>query len=270
MCMAQTVLSNATAAHIRLEPFPHLVIENVLPLEDYAALEATFPSLDVITGSLNPRTLPSNRRYSMPAWPLLLRGDLPAPWRHFLEQHTSRDFLAEVFSKLAGYWDERVVARMTAAVSAGNTGLLHRDSGNAGRVVLDARVEINSPVTGQPSSARGAHLDTPNRLYSGLFYLRSEDDDAQGGELELYRWVDEPAGNIDVLELPVHLVRKVAAIPYRANQLVLFPQSINALHGVGIRYPTQHVRRYVFITAEIEEDWLAGDGSSAKSVEAMA
>ncbi len=263
--MLQNVLSNLTSSHMRLEPFPHLVIENVLPKADYDALDATFPPLDVITGSSSPRDLPSNRRYSMPAWPLLLRDDLPDPWRKFLRLHTSPEFFAEILSKLAGHWDRRVVARMREAAEAGNTGLLHRDGSERRRVLLDARVEINSPVTGFPSSARGAHLDTPNRLYSGLLYLRSDNDDSQGGDLELYEWRGEPAVDIDVLELAPHLVRKVAAIPYRANQLVLFPQGIHALHGVGIRQPTRHVRRYVFITAEIAEDWLVGGDAPVRS-----
>jgi hypothetical protein len=51
-------------------------------------------------------------------------------------------------------------------------------------------------------------------------------------------------------------VEEAVRIPYRANQLVLFPQNIHALHGVSARQPTPHVRRYVFITAELTEDWL--------------
>jgi hypothetical protein len=268
--MVQNVLSHSTPSSIDLDPFAHLIIQNALPAESYAALEATFPPSEVIAGYSNPRQLPSNRRYSMPAWPLLLRDDLAEPWRQFLEDHVSCAFFAQVFAQFAGHWDKRVVARMSEAMSSKDVGLLHRDGHRAGRILLDARVEINSAVVDAPSSARGVHLDTPNRLYSGLFYLRSDDDDSVGGELELFTWAGDAPDNIDVLELPTHLVRKVASIPYRANQLVLFPQGINALHGVGLRHPTRHIRRYVFITAEIEDDWLLPEGARSDQVEIVA
>lgn len=268
--MFQNVLSKATPSAIAVDPFPHIVIKDALSPEDYAELEATFPPLEVVAGYSTAQEIPSNRRYSMPAWPLLLRDDLHEPWKRFLRQSASCEFLAQVFTLFSGHWDSRIADRMNDAVASSHVGLLHRDSHRSGRILLDARVEVNSPVTGGPSSARGVHLDTPNRLYSGLLYFRAEDDDAVGGELELYAWADAPADNIDVFELPDHLVRKVAAIPYSANQLVLFPQGIHALHGVGIRHPTRHIRRYVFITAELEDDWLMPEQQRLQQIETPA
>ncbi|MDP9835272.1 hypothetical protein J2T09_000013 [Neorhizobium huautlense] len=268
--MIASVLSQASTPHMRLDPFPHLVIENALPAEDYRRLQASFPPMEAIVGSSPAHGLASNRRYSMSSWPLLLRDDVAACWKTFLQHHTSPQFLEEVFARFSGHWDIDLVPVLKHAVSDGDAGLLHRDAHRTGRVLLDARVEINSPVSKAASSARGAHLDTPNRLYSGLFYLRSEEDDSTGGELDLYTWKEQPASNIDVFELPADMVQKVGSIPYRANQLVMFPQSMLALHGVGIRYPTPHIRRYVFITAEIGYDWLSGEQASPKLAESVA
>ncbi len=128
-------------------------------------------------------------------------------------------------------------------------------------IALDARIEINCPVT-VASSSRGPHLDTPNRIYSGLFYLRHPEDDSTGGDLQLFRWKDGPVSWIDAYELPPDRVECVATIPYRPNLLVFFPQGIDAIHGVSARQPTPHFRRYVFITAELAEDWLTSSGSA--------
>lgn len=249
------VLSRASRSDLRLDPFPHIVIESALAPETYAALAASFPPPEVIAGTGSAQALASNRRYSMPAWALMLRDDVAPAWKAFLEQHTSPGFFRAALAAFEGHWDQRIADRLKAADREDAFGLLYRDE-HRGRVLLDARLEINSPVTAAPSSARGAHLDSPNRLYSGLLYFRAEDDDSAGGELELFRWKSDPVAVVDVFELPADAVERVAAIPYRPNQLVMFPQSLAALHGVGIRYPTPHIRRYVFITAEVEDDWM--------------
>jgi len=133
---------------------------------------------------------------------------------------------------------------------------LVRHRAQAARIALDARVEINCPVTAAASSPRGAHLDTGNRIYSGLFYLRHPEDDSIGGDLQLFRWKDGPVRDTNVFQLPAESVECVATIAYKPNLLVFFPQGIDAIHGVSVRQPTPHFRRYVFLTAELADDWL--------------
>ena len=245
-----SVLSRASRCDVRTDPFPHVVVEEALDRDAYAALASSFPSAEIIAGSgARPG---SNRRYSLPAWALMLHGGVDPVWKAFVERHVSDGFLHEVAALFDGHWGVNLPEE--------SPGLLYRDSHRDHRVLADVRIEINTPVVGRPSTPRGAHLDTPNRLYSGLFYLRAEEDDSVGGDLELLRWRSQPSGAPELFELPSAAVECVATIPYRANQFVLFPQSISALHGVGVRHPTPHVRRYVFITAEIEEDWLMPEG----------
>lgn len=248
------VLSRAAPSDLRHAPFPHLIVQDALDPPDYAALAASFPALETIAGRRGREDLASNRRYSAPAWSLMLHEDVAPVWKTFLEQHVSQAFLDAVFTIFAGCWDHRLLDLLKSEDR--KTGVLYRDCHRDFRILSDARVEINGPVRDRASSPRGAHLDAPNRLFSGLFYLRDGRDDSVGGELELFRWKSRPNGALDVFELPAHAVERVATIPYRPNQLVLFPQSVFALHGVGDRHPTPHIRRYVFITAEIEDDWL--------------
>lgn len=251
----RSLLDHVTRTDIGVEPFAHVVIQNAMEAGDYQNLAASFPGFARMAWD---GPAPSNRRYAMSADAVQQADDMPDIWKRFVAQHTSLDFLKQVAALFDGHWQPSLLQAIEGRFDGHDTGLLRSsepptDDGGL-RLRLDARLEINTPVLVKPSSARGPHLDTPNRLYSGLFYMRAPDDDSVGGELVLYRWRRPP--DTCHYQLRPDEVSEVARIPYRANQLVLFPQSIDALHGVGLRHPTPHTRRYVFITAEINRNWL--------------
>lgn len=261
----RSLLAHVTHADIRTDPFPHIVIPDVLEAGLYAELAAGFPAAGRIAPS--PDRGRGNRRYVLSASMLERLDDVPDSWKQFVNLHSGPDFLAEVAALFDGHWQPSLLAALGGSLTGHPTALVdltQPPSSTGLEIRQDARLEINTPVRDAPSSARGPHLDTPNRVFSGLFYLRAPEDDSQGGELCLYRWRDGVvAPSPFAHELPEAAVTEMARIPYRANQLVLFPQSIHALHGVGMRWPTPHVRRYVFITAEINRDWLTHPGEPA-------
>ncbi|WP_298327482.1 2OG-Fe(II) oxygenase [Asticcacaulis sp.] len=258
----QSLLSGIKNDDIRLTPFPHVIVPNALPEADYAALCDSFPPFSRIGWATNNPILPNNRRFALPAANILSAEDMPACWKHFVELHSSPDFLAAVAALFQDHWPRDMLAALGGSLTGHSTGRLNLsgDDHDRARIRQDARIEINTPVRDRASCVRGPHLDTPNRLFSGLFYMRAAEDDSVGGELLLYRWREQPIMAFDAYELPPHSVEEVARIPYRANQLVLFPQGMNAIHGVAPREPTPHCRRYVFITAELGQDWLRRPG----------
>ena len=253
-----SVISSLTSADIRHEPFPHIVARDVMPAQEYAELADNFPPLERLTWAGVEKRLPNNRRFALAADSILAADDLPACWKSFTERHSSPAFLAEIASLFEGHWDPALLDMLAGTLSGHPAArlCLSRIPAPGTRILQDARIEINTPVLHEASSVRGPHLDTPNRLFSGLFYLRAPEDDSDGGDLVLYRWRGKPPARIDVHEFSPEAVEEAVRIPYSANQLVLFPQNIQALHGVSARQPTPHVRRYVFITAELTEDWL--------------
>lgn len=253
----QSLLANITPADIRTDPFPHVVARDVLPADLYADLCAGFPSFAEIAWNPADRPPPSNRRFDKSTHMLQLDERTSPAWVAFSTWHASAAFYAQVVALFADHWPAALRRVMGGDMTGLPCRLLRRwELLEPGMVTLDARIEINTPVTGAGSVSRGPHLDTPNRLYSCLFYLRHPDDDSVGGDLELYRWRQGPTGDIAAFQQPAAAVEHVATIPYRANQMVIFPQGIDALHGVSLRHPTPHMRRYVFITAEIAADWL--------------
>ncbi|MEA1673366.1 2OG-Fe(II) oxygenase [Nitrospirillum sp. BR 11163] len=252
----RSLLAGLGPTDVRTNPFPHIVADR--PMEDglYQELSASFPGFARMGWACAPEEVPSNRRFELSADMILQAPYLPAPWKEFVDHHAGPAFLAEVAALFDGYWDPALLTALDGRLTGHSTGLRRLTSSGPYRIHQDARMEINTPVRGQPSSSRGPHLDTPNRLFSCLFYMRAPDDDAPGGDLVLYRWRDGPRGRIADYALPETAVEAVLTVPYAANRLVIFPQSLHALHGVSPRHPTPHTRRYVFITAELTEDWL--------------
>ena len=181
---------------------------------------------------------------------------MSAVWKEFTALHSSPAFFEQVVALFQDFWPDALKEALGGSLLGHSMGLLMRDQFDTCRILQDARIEINTPVTKAASSSRGAHLDTMNRLFTCLYYLRAPDDDARGGDLELFRWKNGPVADVDIYRVPADAVEVVKVIPYRANQMVIFPQGINAIHGVGIRHPTPHTRRYVFISAEIADPWL--------------
>jgi hypothetical protein len=251
----KTVLDGLTARDIRTDPYPHVFIPDVLDAATARALSDGFPPFSMIgwSGGAAP---PSNHRYQMSAWPMLNHPHMPAVWKEFVTLHSAPAFFEQVVALFQDYWPAELKAALGGGLLGHPMGQLLRNGFDRCRILQDARAEINTPVTKGPSSSRGPHLDTLNRIFTALYYLRADDDDAVGGDLELFRWKNGPVADIDVSVLPAEAVEVAAVIPYRANQLVIFPQGINAVHGVGIRHPTPHTRRYVFISAEIADPWL--------------
>ena len=116
---------------------------------------------------------------------------------------------------------------------------------------MDAQMVINTPALTGGTAVRGPHLDQPNKLISGLLYLRAPDDDSTGGELELYaartasitfdqRNNTEPEG--------VELVRRY---PYRHNLLILPLGVPTSLHGVSPRSATAMPRYHLHLVGEL-------------------
>jgi hypothetical protein len=110
---------------------------------------------------------------------------------------------------------------------------------------------MNSPVL-RESSVRTAHIDNPKKIYNALLYCRDENDDSEGGDLALYRFKGKP-GFRDLRTALANRIEEVARIPYKANTLVLFANSVNSVHGVTPRKPTRHIRRYINFQVELDQ-----------------
>ena len=236
-----------------MSPFPYLVVDQALPLELYNELARSFPS----TWRLGIFNSKNNRRWNYTN--AKARGNplVPKLWREFLAYHSSQAF----FDEFANLFADAAVATYperfpsAEALKAYRAGARTIDSFANNDVLVEAMLSGNTPVT-EASSVRTTHVDAGDKLYSGLFYMRPDDYSAVGGDLTISRFKPEHAGKDKLSLFRLQYVDDanvdiVETIPYAKNKVVLFINSLDALHGVTVRQPTRQSRLFVNLVGEV-------------------
>jgi hypothetical protein len=248
-----SLLRNVTSSDVILEPFPHIVIRNALPESFAKLLKSSFP--------LNKFQLDTNNvRQDFSVCDLDGDNQIINEWKDFIYFHSSEYFLNQIIDIFNGHFPES--KHLLDFINCKNlkTGRRGIDSYDSSNILMDAQISINSAVR-KSNSVRKIHLDNANKLFSGLFYLRSPDDDSVGGNLRLYSWKKSYGSKEKVkfyqegvAEKHVNLHQEIR---YDFNVLVLFPNSIDALHGVTPREKTNHVRTFVNLVSLLPFDFYA-------------
>lgn len=247
----QTLLESVTKAQVVAEPFPHLLVSNPLPEELCLKLTSEYPPLDVFTRDA---PLASNQRFSLSATQALECDRISPLWREFVQLHTSASFFAQVIKLFEDnirfvYPDfETQIGRLDEL----STSVRYADESPGAEVRLDAQLCVNTGVVGAPSAVRRAHVDSPNKLFTGLYYLRHPDDTSAGGDLELYRFKGKPRG-FKIAEIDDRYVETVKTIKYQPNTLLIFINNIRALHGVTARSVTPFPRYLFNLVGEVRK-----------------
>ncbi len=252
--MVQSLLRDVGRVRRGADGLPFIVLENALPADYYAELEVKWPSTQAIAGE---GTLENNKAYRIGALHVEGNDQIPEIWREFVAYHSSKAFLEEVHAlwqndieSLHRYWPNNFDKDLEDfTVGLRSPGKHANDENAQTDIVMDCQFVINSAVT-EVSSGRGPQLDSPHKLFAGLFYLRDPEDDSTGGDLEFYRlkngrWPKPKPSRID--DDQVELAERV---PYRPNTLVMFLNSPLSIHGVTPRSTTQRVRRYMNLLGE--------------------
>lgn len=251
--MKGNLFDGAARASIERDPFPHLVIENVLPEAEYKALEETFPDVEYVAGS---EPIVNNRTYLATSDRVLADPKTPECWRAFFEAHTQRS----LFESAMALWQEEIERlhptleanfgkRLDEFQVARRSGKGDSEANRTADVVLDCQFGVNSPVTSE-SSTRGPHLDSGAKLFSSLLYFRSEKDESTGGEYELFRLRRGPYPRSKMKNIPDKYIESVKRIAYRPNTLLTWINSGVSIHAVTPRSITPVPRRYVAISGE--------------------
>jgi hypothetical protein len=243
-----TLLNAATPDEVRRDPFPHLVKSNALPGAYYRAVQALFPRPDAIIGKR--RGIPENAAARVSALQVLDDPAIALEWREFFGAHVSATFwldIVRVFGQAMRQTFPDLEARVGRSLEDFTVGI--RGDGGKSDVSLECQFVINTPST-QPSSVKTPHVDKRQTIFAGLFYMRSEEDRSDGGDLEFYTWKQKPRFLPYRMILPedVTLYNQVA---YASNTLVCFVNSERSVHGVSQRMPSRQIRRYINLIAEL-------------------
>ena len=93
----ESLLSAVKKSDIRTDPFPHILVENVVDNTLCLKLFSEFPSLETITKG---KTYGSNERFSFSAKDVLKGNSVSKLWKSFIERHVSNDFLQEFVDEI--------------------------------------------------------------------------------------------------------------------------------------------------------------------------
>jgi len=251
---AAFILERLTAADIREQPFPHVVLENALPEDYFALLEETYPGLDYVAG---PVALENNTLYLKSAVDVLQDSRIAPVWRDFFAYHCSEAFFREVCHFWRA-WIERMHPDLERnfgkPLSEFTVGLRqrgkHANPENRGAdVMMDCQFGTSSAVR-EVSSVRGPHVDNRAKLFAALLYFRRKDDDSAGAELEIYRLKRRRYPRRRATRIDPEILECTERIPYGRNTLVMWLNSAFSIHGVAPRSITEMPRRYVNFLGE--------------------
>ncbi len=247
-----SLLAKASKKDLIEDPFPYLVIKDVLSDELADQLIAEYPSLQTLAKG---ERYGSNHRFSFTALDARQSAAVSETWKEFVEAQCTQAFLDQAISV---FGDAILKAFPSFETEFGplkklRVGMRKQDTFDTADVLLDAQICVNTPVF-TPSSVRGAHLDNPDKLLFGLFYLRRPDDTSLGGELQIYRSKEGKQyqygydKNIDDDEFDL-----VETVPYKKNLLVLALNTPNAVHGVSPRSSMDVPRYFLNLVAEVKK-----------------
>lgn len=242
--------------HFFSEPFPHIIIEDCLDDHLYSLLESSFPANDVFE--------PKEKEENQPYW--IYGNDISNMsniWADFISEHVSQEFfdkVTEIICPFMADLDPDYVANLGKELQECSFSLAESGRGNnpnnkKSEIVLSVAVGINTPCKTR-STIDPPHNDYPQKLFNSLLYMRKDDDDSLGGDLILYETRNPflfTSKTESRFEVDKKYLKAIKKINYSKNVLVLFPQKVNALHGVTARGPTPHTRRYINMESYVLE-----------------
>jgi len=248
-----SILGRVTRADVRHDPYPHIAIENCLPVQLYEELTRTYPedaTILELENNARHRSARQNSRHDVTAPGILARPErFSSAWLEFVAYHISNAFYRE-FVRVLG---PEIVAtypqlerRIGCPLANFTTGVLGDSSSRNCQILLDCHIGINTPAI-RRSSVRRVHTDAPDELFAALLYFRRDEDKVSGGDLEILRWKENREHRFVGSEVDESDGELVYTVPYRANTAVILINSDTALHAVSERAPTALSRRLVNI-----------------------
>lgn len=248
--MMQSLLSKVKKSDIYAEPFPHIIIKDPIDPQLCSELIWNFPPVEIVAKGA---PIVSNQRFSYSAKDCLGDINVNPMWREFVQIHVSQLFLNQ-FTCLFKEHIREIYPSLLADMGEEENpkaGIRNVDNFSNADVLLDAQISINTPVSGRPSSVRGGHIDLPNKLFAGLYYLRHPQDKSTGGDLEIYGFKNDRERRFKGQFIDDKHIQLVKKVEYQSNVLVLLLNSIKSLHGVTVRSVTPEPRLFLNLVGEV-------------------
>lgn len=259
-----SILSNAKAADLMLQPYPHLIISNALDRDVFDRLQRALPPDELVVDGRSPI---KDTWYDYPACRVVQDERISPLWREFFAYHVSREFfreLLQVCGDAIRATHPRLEAKLGKRLEELSVGM--RPGGRADPFAPGADVSMEcqfyANYTREQRAVRGPHVDRPTELFAALLYFRQPGDDSTGGDLQICEGIDDDLypseGTVRIAQLPAEVapdrVKTIRTARYEANTLVLFINSPKSIHSVSVRSPTAVTRRHINFCCDVRQE----------------
>lgn len=239
--MNLSVLQNFKPENLYLDPYPYIYIEDALPQDLYDQLAAEYPE-SILKGAT---TGFKDFRYCQHDF---TDEHITPLWKKFVDFHTSKKYKNQVIQALEPgmrkYYSEITDKYLNIDVS------LRRGGKAKTTAALEVQFVMNSFDT---KKIRTPHLDQARELFACLFYMKKPEDKSEGGDLVVYKKLGNDFKFLEGRVAPIDRIEEVNRIKYKANNLIIFLNTFDSIHGVSPRNDPEIFRRYVNIDCHIAE-----------------
>ncbi len=238
-------------AKIIKEPFVHVCIENALDDEVYQNLKKNFPNQSLFTDKKKSKIF-NNQRFDIYNDNFEKLKNLNITISNFINYHSSIQFWNEI-QELFGHEILKINNKHFESLDDLKALKIRKYREESGKkdLFLHCSVSINTAVNHE-NSVRSIHLDNLNKMYAGLYYLRDDEDDSDGGNLLLYKWNKylSEREKIKIIEQDnfKNHCEIFNEIQYRPNTFIFFLNNLDALHGVSMRGITKFSRNFFYLS----------------------
>jgi hypothetical protein len=231
-------LSQAGPDAVVADPFPHLVIDDVLPAALADELAATFPTRRSFT-----RWKPygSNQKFLRFAPDVVADDTVGDAWKTYfgdLERTILHECVRTFGSHVrAGFPDFE--SRFGPLDALRTT--RHSPIAAGPDVFVDSMLLMHTSVQERPSAERGPHIKIAQHIILGYLTLRAPGDDSTGGDFVLY--APKPGATLRFHERQTtdeQLLETRRVIPRRHNSLFVFLNGPRSIQSVSARSVTPH------------------------------
>lgn len=252
-----SLINNIKSEDIKAEPFPHIIINNVLDKKYYDTLDREFPEDKLFTK--NKKYL-ENYRYNIFNYNYDSISDL---WKQFIDYHSSEYFcnkLVDLFHQnIIHHYPDFIKEYEKKNYTLGNSQKDFKEKKID--MCISSDIAINTPLSKQINTVRSPHLDNSKKILTGLFYMRHKKDNSKGGDLEIFKFKNKFKKKYFGNSVPYKFVDVVETIPYKENTMIIFLNSPDSIHGVTNRKPTDFSRRFIYFSLS-KQNFAAYDTSS--------
>lgn len=235
--MTLDVTQTVTVDDLILDPCPYFHIKDALPWSLYDQLVSQYPEAHMMQDNKQHFQARRYRQHEIEP------GTVSSLWQDFIAYHNSRDYKNRVLNLFEPAIEKYYPGLMPSWQQAD---VCPRHDSRENAIEMEVQFVLNGM---QDETVRTIHLDNSRELFAGLLYMRKDEDNSTGGDIQVFRKVTEKPEFSGIREVNPNHVTPAGTVPYRANTMILFLNTIDTLHGVTPRLDAQCVRRYINIDA---------------------